>query len=578
MRANDLWVYDLVSGEETRLTSDGSSTVLNGVLSWVYWEEVFGHSDAGYWWSPDSAAIAFLRSDESAVSEMLYTDFEPAVPRLIRQRYPKAGGVNPAVTLGIVDVAGGEPRFVSAQAMPYEYVLGVAWQPGGEKLAAQVTNRMQTRLDLYWVARADGTATRVLSDPDEGWVNQHELQFLADGGFVWSSERDGHTHLYLYGADATLTRQLTQGDWSVRSANSFYGEALGSTWVDEANGVVYLTAREKSPLEWHLYRVCLDGSGFERITGEDGVHRVEPSPDRRFWVDVHSAGCSPPSLSVRDLAGASTILATSRPDLLERFDWQCPELLTVPADDGNPLQVRLLKPKPFDPEKRHPAIVHIHGGPSAPMVRDSFACSFARNAELDQILSKRGYAVMNVDPRSATGASRIAQNLVARNVWADLELADMLAAVRWLKGQPWVDGSRVGVWGWSGGGTSTLLLMTRSQEFKAGIAIAGVFDWRHYDTKFAETYMKTPADNPEGYENTSLLKRAKDLSGRVMLVHGTFDDNVHPQHTWAMVEALIQAGKRFDLMMYPMRKHGIDDRPARIDLFRRMLEFWERHL
>ncbi len=263
---------------------------------------------------------------------------------------------------------------------------------------------------------------------------------------------------------------------------------------------------------------------------------------------------------------------------LEAFDWQCPELLTVPAADGHPLQVRLIKPRGFDPAKKYPAIVYIYGGPAAPVVTDSFDYSFALNAKFDQILADRGYVVMNIDPRSATGASKTDEDTVVRKVWSDVELGDMVAGVRWLKSHPWVDGSRVGVWGWSGGGTSTVLLMTRSQEFKVGIAIAPVTDWHFYDTKFAETFMKTPADNPEGYEHTSLLRYAKDLHGRILLVLGTHDDNVHPQNTWNFVDRLLEAGKTFDVMVYPMRKHIISDRPARIDLYRRMLEYWQQHL
>jgi len=579
VRAHDLYVRDLESTAEHRLTFDGADTLLNGVLSFVYWEEVFDHDDAGYWWSPDSSALAFLRSDESMVSEMLWVDTEPAVPRVIRQRYPKPGDPNPRVALGVVEVASGTATFVTSEAMPFEYVMGVTWRPDSRKVAVQVCNRANTRLHLYLVDRATGDAERMLSEPDDGWVNQHELDFLSDGRFVWSSERDGSTHLYLVAADGTLERRLTSGPWSVRGHGSFYGEALDSAFVDEATGVVYFTAREASPVEWQLYRVGLDGAGFERVSEAAGVHRVDFSPDRRYYTDSYSAHCTPPTLTVRRATSEPVAeLATSRPDLMEDFAWVCPELLTVPSEDGYPVQIRLVKPQPFDPSKRYPAIVYIYGGPAAPVVRDAFDYSFARNAPFDQLLARSGYIVMNVDPRSSTGVSKTDQNTVAGRVWADGELADMLAGVRWLKSHEWVDGDRVGVWGWSGGGTSTLLLMTRSDEFAAGISIAPVTDWRFYDTKFAETFMRTPADNPDGYANFDLVARAADLHGRVMLVHGTYDDNVHPQNTWAMVDALLDAEKPFDMMIYPMRKHDIGDRPAEKDLYRRMLEFWRRHL
>jgi dipeptidyl-peptidase-4 len=580
VRENDLFVHDLQDRSELRLTADGSETVLNGKLSWVYWEEIFDQDEVGYWWSPDSSAIAYLRSDESPVSEVVFPDFKPAVPRIVRQRYPKAGGANPLVRVGIVDATGGVPVFVDPEAVPYEYVMGLKWLPDSRRVALQTTGRMQTRLDLYFVARATGEASRILTETDEGWVNHHELQFLDDGQrFVWSSERDGFTHLYLYDAEGKLLNRLTQGEWSVRGPGSFYGAPLGSTFVDEERDIVYFTALEKSPIERQLYRVRLDGSGLERVTKKDGVHVVEFSADRAAYVDTHSGHCTPPSLSIHAAEGeGKTVVATARSEVIEALDWRCPELITVPADDGFPLPVRLLKPQGFDPDRKYPVIFYVYGGPSAPVVKDAWEYSFASNAPYDQILAREGFVVMSVDPRSATGISKTLENLVARKIWSDVELADFLAGVLWVKSQSWCDPQRVGIWGWSGGGMSTLLTMTRSTEFKAGIAVAPATDWHYYDTKFTETFMKTPAENPEGYEQTSLVKRAKNLHGRLLLVHGTYDDNVHPQHSWAVVDELISAGKQFELMIYPMRKHVIEDRPARIHLFNMMIDFWKRNL
>ncbi len=580
VRGHDLYTVDVGHGAETRLTGDGSDTVLNGTPSWVYWEEILDHRDAAYWWSPDSRTLAFLRTDESGVDVAVFPDYRPAAPRVERQRYPKAGDRNPIVRVGLVAAAGGPAVFVPGEAMPYEYVVGVTWLPDGKRVAVQVTNRMQDRLDLYLVDRATGEASRILTEHDDGWVDQHELQFL-DGGkrFVWSSERDGHTHLYLYDDAGKLLNRITEGDWSVRGPDSFYGEALGSAFVDEAHGRVYFTALAKSPVERQLYRVGLDGRGMERVSKEDGVHRVTFNAGRSAYVDAASAHCTPPSLTLHDGDGARrAVLGAAAEDLEARLDWQCPELLTVPADDGFPLPVRLVKPKRLEPGRRYPVILYLYGGPSAPTVKDAWNYSFAENSPFDQILVREGFVVMSVDPRSATGISKTLENLVARKAWGDVELKDFLAGVRWVKAQPWADPERVGVWGWSGGGTSTLMLMTRSQEFRAGIAVAPNVDWRFYDSKFTEAYMKTPADNPEGYAETSLVARAKDLHGRLLLVHGTGDDNVHPQHSWAFVEALVQARKPFDLMMYPMRKHTIKDRPARIHLFDKMLEFWKRNL
>jgi dipeptidyl-peptidase-4 len=388
VRDNDLYVLDLATRAESRLTRDGSTSVLNGALSWAYWEEVFDHEEAGFWWSTDGSAIAFLRTDESAVSTTEFVDFEPVVPRVLTQRYPEAGGANPAVRLGIVDVASGVTAWMDPDAAPFEYVVAVEWSPDGRRVAVQTEDRPQNRLDLYFVDRRTGQPTRVLTETDAAWANTHDLEFLEKGeGFLWSSERDGYTHLYRYRADG-------------------------------------------------------NGTGMERLSREDGVHHATFSPDARFYVDAYSAHSTLPSLSLHDADGVPRAdLAPARTDLLAGLDVQYPELLTVPADDGTPLQASLLKPKTFDPARRYPVILHVYGGPGAPRVLDRWDGSLW----FDQLLLGEGYVVAAVDNRSATAASWAQETSVARRLWGAGELADLLAGVRWLKAQPWVDPERVGI-------------------------------------------------------------------------------------------------------------------------------------
>ena len=575
VRNNDLYVIDLATKQETRLTSDGSATILNGTLSWVYWEEIFDRANTGYWWAPDSSAIAFLHTDESQVDVATFTDFAPAVPREIRQRYPRTGQKNPIVRLGIVELAGNKTVWMDPTGAAYEYVIGVDWLPDSSAAAVHTINRAQTKIDIWRFDRASGRAAVAISDTDPPLIYQKELKF-ADGGKAWivSFEKDGYTHLYRYGADGSRRNAVTQGNWSVRGGGSFQAPQ-GSTFVDDANGVIYFTAIEKSPLERHLYRIRPDGTGMARITREDGTHRITLSPDFRYFVDAYSNRNTLPALSLCDASGKRlATLWRGSMELLAPYGLTQREFVTIPAADGFSLPASLLRPPGFDASKRYPVLIHVYGGPGSPIVQDRWQ----RDDLYDHLLAQNGFVVVAVDPRSATGRNKDLEDAVVGKMMSDVELADLLDAVKWLKSQPWADPDRFGIWGWSGGGSFTLLAMTRSQEFKAGISGAPVTDWHFYDTKFGEAYMQTAETNPEGYEHTSFVKRAKDLSGRLLLVFGSYDDNVHPQNGWAFADALIAAGKPFDVMVYPMQKHTFTSRAAIRHRARKMLEFWKLYL
>jgi dipeptidyl-peptidase-4 len=577
VRDNDLYVYDIPSKTERRMTEDGSETLLNGTLSWVYWEEIYGRQDLGYWWSNDSSAIAFLQTDESPVSVMHFVDFKPQVPQLLTQRYPKTGGDNPVVRVGVVELGDGRLTWVDFEEHPYEYVVRVKWLSDSQQLSVQTMNRAQTELDLYFVERSKGIPVPVLKETNKGWVNVHDdLFFFEDSDrFIWASERDGFNHLYLYNLEGQPLRQITKGPWSVRNSGDPFGLQAAVSAIDEKSGWIYFTALEKSSIERHLYRITFDGAHMERMTKEDGVHAISFSKDGRYFIDHFSTRSKLPSLALYNSNGDRlSIIAPAYPGQLAKYDVQYPELFTIPAQDGFPMPAELLKPRDFDPSKKYPVIIYVYGGASVPTVLNGWR----RSILFDQILLDKGFLVMGVDNRSATAISKKLENLVLHGEYGTSELSDLLDAVKWLKSQDFVDPDRIGIWGWSGGGTFTLLAMTHSKEFKAGIAVAAVTDWHYYDTKWAESFMKRPEDNPDGYAKTSLVKAAKNLHGRLLLVHGTYDDNVHPQNAWAFVDELIKANKMFDLMMYPMRQHGIADDPARIHLYSTMLEFWTKNL
>lgn len=578
VRSHDLWLLDLASGAETRVTRDGSATILNGTLSWVYGEEVFGPESGLLRWAPDSSAFAFLRTDESPVAVSTFVDIEPETPRVIEQRYPKAGTANPTVQLGIHDLATGRTAWLDRSTVPYEYLVRVEWLGDSSALGVETLNRAQDRADLYRVERG-GAARRVLSESDPAWVNLVDFHFLVGGGLVATSQASGHNHLYRYSKDGERLGAITTGDWSIRGPAAWQGSTVATT-LDAARGFAYFTARQPDLTQIQLYRVGLDGSGLTRLSTEPGVHEVQWSDDRRFYLDAHSSHDRPPSLSLHDATGERRATLSTVPAAgLAALDLRLPELFTIPAADGHPLQARLYKPRDFDPARRYPLIVYVYGEPNAPAVMDNWRTWPPPGSALwEQVLLDAGYLVATIDSRIATAESKAMENLALGRISGPLEVADLTAGLRWFKAQPWIDPQRVGMWGWSGGGTTTLLMLTRSQELTAAIAVAPAADRRTYDTKYTEPYLKTPAENPEAYADLSLVARATDLHGRLLLVHGSYDDNVHPQNSLRFADALVEAGIPFDMMVYPMRKHDIGDRAARRHLYRLMLDFWQRWL
>lgn len=574
VRDNDLYTYDLTRGAEQRHTHDGSETLLNGVPSWVYWEEIFDRQDQAYWWSPDARAIAFLQSDESQVGVMSHVDFEPQLPQVLTQRYPKAGQTNPTVRLGIVSL---DDNAITWAKLPneFEYIVRVVWLPQGDRVAVLTLDRAQRQLDMFLVDRATGESQRILRETEDTWVDYYEPFFLPDGEhFIWTSERSGYAHLYRYTLDGELVNPITSGNWSVLPFGMFSSGESQVLAVDDDQWVYFLSNKDAS-IERQLYRCKLEGGSVMRVSSEAGVHNPAFSPDGRYYLDRQSSATQLPSVSLHKNDGTRLHdVAPARMALLDSLNIQYPEFLAFPAADRFPLPAMMFKPKDFDPEKTYPVILYVYGGPSAPRIVNQWL----RGLYFYQLLLQEGYVVMSVDNRASAYIGKEIVEAIYGQVMGDVEVNDLADAVRAIGELPYVDAQRIGIYGASGGGMYTLLAMTRTELFKAGISRAPVTDWRYYDTKFTELIMKRPQDNPEGYEQTSLVAAAPNLHGRLLLIHGTYDDNVHIQNTWAFANELIKAGKLFDMMIYPMRKHSITDDAARQHLYRLMLEFWKTNL
>lgn len=574
VRNNDLYVYDIPAKREYRITRTGSETLLNGTLSWVYWEEIFGRRDIGYWWSEDSKSIAFLETDESKVDLIHFVDHRTIAQTLIKQRYPKATGTNPTVRIGINRIGNRQIKWLDKRSFNYEYIIRVKWLPDSRRVSVQTMNRKQDVVDLYFVDTRSLKPTHILKETDPGWVNIHDdLYFFKDGKhFLWASERTGFAHLYLYDMSGKMVRQITRGEWATASSGAgLFWVRQAASAVDEENAYLYFTAMEKSSIERHLYRIGLDGQNMTRLTQEDGRHAISFSPNAKYYFSNYSRIDRSPEKAFFTANGKRLdLISPAQEELQKKLDLQYPELFTIKAQDGFELPAQLLKPKDFDPNRKYPLILKVYGGPSAPSVSNSWQFENLYN----QNLLRAGYLVMSVDNRAATAISKTLENRFVAGSMRLNELPDIIDAVKYMKSQPYIDPDRVGMWGWSGGGTFTLTAMTHSTEFKAGISGAPNTDGRFYDTKWMEMYVKSF----DRMEQTSLVKSAKNLHGKIMMMHGTYDDNVHIQHTYAVVDEFIKAGKLFEMMIYPMRKHGFRDRPALIHRYHTMIDFWKRNL
>ena len=562
VRGNNLYVEDLsMQRRERALTSDGSDKILNGRLDWVYQEELYGRGNFGaYWWSPDSTTIAFLRFDENPVPEFTVVDHIPYPQNVEITPYPKAGDPNPLVKLGVVSAAGGDIRWVDTfKYQPADLLISrVAWSPDGKKVVYQAQNREQTFLDVNYADAKDGKSTNVIHETSKAWVGINEEPiWLKDGSFIWASERDGWEHLYHYSADGKLLRQITEGKWEVRSIEG----------VDEKNGFIYFTATEHSHIAPNGYRIKLDGSGLTRLTMTEGSHRVDVSPAHNYFIDFWSDLNTPSQVRLYDAAGKLVrVISENKVDALKQYKLGAAELLQVKTRDGFVMEAMMIKPPDFDARKKYPVMSFTYSGPHAPQVRNSWG---SQTYMFHQLLAQKGYIIWVCDNRTASGKGMEATWPVYKN-FGELELRDLEDGLTWLKSQPYVDGSRIGMWGWSYGGFMTSYALTHSQSFKIGIAGGTVADWRDYDSIYTERYMQTPQNNPEGYKKSSPTNAAKNLHGKLLLIHGSIDDNVHMQNTMQFVYELQKAGKQFQLMLYPKSRHGVND-PLLLKHMRQMM-------
>lgn len=562
-RGPNLYTLEIASKTVTQLTKNGSDTLLNGELDWVYPEEL----DLGtaHWWSPDSRYIAYMQFDIT---------HEPVFPQvsllnhhglLEPERFPQPGDPNAEVRVGIVPATGGETRWMNFGEPRGNLIARVAWLPSSSEIAVEKLPRIQNRLDLLVANIESGASHVLLHEEDPQWINvKGELQFLGNGNrLLWSSERSGFRHLYVYGMDGTLQKQLTSGDWEVDKVDG----------IDEEHNRVFFTSAEISPLERQLYVVGLDGGGKQRLTTGEGTHSISLSPTAAYYMDDYSGLTAPPRGTLYKGDG-SEVRLYRRPDLsdINEYDILPTEIVRVKTSDGTPLYARLIKPAGFDSGKRYPAIVMVYGGPGVQTIHNIW-----QGLSWDQVLAHKGFVIWQLDNRGSSGRGHKFESVIYHDLGSH-ELQDQKAGIEYLLSMGFVDPQHIGMYGWSYGGYMTLYTVTNAPGLiKAAIAGAPVTNWRNYDSIYTERYMGLPENNEEAYKVSSPTSQAGNLQSKLLILHNIEDDNVHFQNSVQMADALEKAGKQFFMVVYPQKSHGVGG-PLRRQLLEETTAFFEQNL
>jgi dipeptidyl-peptidase-4 len=558
-RLHDLYCLDVNTKSVRRLTSDGSATLFNAELDWVYPEEL--EISTAHWWAPDGHSIAYLQFDVSREPIFPLADLLDPHAKLEPERFPQPGTPNADVRLGVVAPEGGATRWMDLGETRDRLLARVYWSPDSRALAVERLNRVQNRLDLLFANAATGATRLVFTEQDPYWINVNDLfRFLPSGKFLWGSERDGFLHLYLHGNDGKEEQQITRGDWEVTALSG----------VDEAAHEIYYVSSDGSPLERRFYRIGMNGKHKELLSKAAGTHTISMGGTCEYYLDTLSSLAAPPRTTLHKRDGGQISIYRAPEDV--EYEILPTEIEEVKAADGTLLYARMIKPAGFAAGKKYPVIVMVYGGPGAQSVRNLW-----EGATWDQALAQRGFLIWQLDNRGTEGRGHHFESQVFHNLGA-LELKDQQDGIRHLGSLGFADTSRMGIYGWSYGGYMTLYSLLHAPDlFRAGISGAPVTDWRNYDSIYTERYMGLPHDNAEGYRTSSPLDNADALASKLMIIHNLEDDNVHFQNSIQMANALELAGKRFQMLVYPGKSHAVASR-LRKNLLEQMTAFFEENL
>lgn len=569
-KANNLFVYDIASKNTTTITTDGKkNAIINGITDWVY-EEEFAFVRA-FDWSADSKKLAYIRFDESEVPEfsmnIYHKDLYPTVETF---KYPKAGEKNAVVSLFVYDMATKAAKAINLGNYSDFYIARMKWTNDANVLCAQVLNRHQDNLDLIFVDGTTGAAKVVMNEKDKAYVDVTDnLTFLKDNSFIWTSEKDGFNHIYLYDKTGKLKNQVTKGNWEV---TAYYG-------FDEKNNAIYFQSTENGSTVRDVYKISLDGKKKTKLSHQVGTNAATFSPNFEYFINTYSAATVPPTYTLNSSKDGKQVQAivdnTALADRLKKYNLPTKEFFELTTAKGNKLNAWMIKPKDFDATKKYPVFMYQYSGPGSQQVANDWLDT---NDMWFMMLSQQGYITVCVDGRG-TGFKGADFKKVTQKELGKYELEDQIDAAKVIGNYAYVDKSRIGIFGWSFGGfMASNCILKGSDVFKMAIAVAPVTNWRFYDSIYTERYMQTPQENASGYDTNSPINFANQLKGNFLLIHGTADDNVHFQNSMQFIEALVQANKQFDWAVYPDKNHGIYGGKTRIQLFNKMTNFIKEKL
>lgn len=564
---NNIYIKNLNDGDVQQITEDGViGKVINGVTDWVY-EEEFSFVSA-FAWNSNGSKIAFLRFDETNVPNFSMDVYGTELYQYQHAfKYPKAGEENAVVSLHMYDVASGATSEIDL-GNPY-YIPRIKWMNNSNYLSVQTLNRHQNHLKLHSVNAKDNSVSVLLEDTDDAYVDiTDNLTFLADDSFIWTSEKDGYNHIYLYNDEGKLMNQITKGNWEV---TNYYG-------YDQDEDKIYYQSVENGSINRDVYSISSNGKGKKRLTSKEGNNSASFSTDFTYFINTFSSVTTPYEFSLRNARSGKRVKDiknnTALLEKLKGYELSPKEFSTI-SINGNDLNMWMVKPTDFDETKEYPLLMFQYSGPGSQQVSNSW---MGANDYWHQMLASEGYIIVCVDGRG-TGLKGSDFKKVTQKELGKYEVEDQIAAAKKLSELPYIDEDRTGIWGWSYGGfMSTNCLLKGNDVFEMGIAVAPVTSWRFYDTIYTERYMQTPQENASGYDENSPLNYPELLKGDYLLVHGSGDDNVHVQNSMRMVEALIQANKQFEWTIYPDKNHGIYGGNTRVHLFNKMTNFVHQHL